>query len=130
MISTSEVGTSEAETKILLELQRRKLNIGLKYQFPIRLNEEKYGIPFTIADFYYPCINLAIFLDGEPHEKRARFQKDEKIDEALKEKGIRVLRFSYETPISDTCVKEIVDTIEKILDKSLIYYILRNSKNS
>jgi len=124
MISTEQIGTSEAETKLLIELQKRGLNKGLMYQYAIALDEKKYGVKFTVIDFYYPYLGLAIYLDGEPHERLVHSEKDNLIDKALEDIGIRVLRFSHETPITISRVKEIADAIEKILRESVLYSFL------
>jgi len=123
MINTEQIGTSEAETKLLIELQKRGLNKGLMYQYAIALDEKKYGVKFTVVDFYYPYLGLAIYLDGEPHEKLAHSEKDNLIDKALEDIGIRVLRFSHETPITISRVKEIVDAIEKEVKKDGLYFL-------
>lgn len=109
---------ANAEIKVFNELQRRGLNKFLETQRVFSFFWQTEGIHATIIDYYWqPPINLAVFLDGPPHLKQNQEVKDEKVDDALKRRGIRVLRISYKPPTTKKGITEIVDQIEKEVKK-------------
>lgn len=59
----------------------------------------------TAADFYFPDKKLAVFCDGKEFHDN---EKDKKIDDKLKELGIKTVRFTG---------KEISEKLEDVLDK-------------
>ena len=106
-----------AEIHLMVELQRRGLTWFLETQKPFRFDFKEDLVHGTIVDcFWNPPFNLAVFLDGEPvHNRRVQSFRDECVDEALRKRGIKVLRFTYKPPIRKSRLKEIVDEIEKTL---------------
>jgi very-short-patch-repair endonuclease len=86
------------------ELRNRKLN-GIKFfrQHPITYGFYKSYL-FFVADFYCAEHKFIIELDGKYHEHQK--EKDQSREEAIKEKGLRVLRIKNEEMKSIEKVKE------------------------
>jgi len=97
---------SKAETILFLALQQRGLTNGMTSDRGIVLEA-------TYPDFYWPTKGLAIYLDGPSHQRENQRLKDERIDENLRKKGIKVLRFSYKPPLTKQRLAEILDQIEE-----------------
>ena len=77
-------------------------------------------LPFTVPDLLFgkgidPIV--PVYLDGQPHEKAGVMNRDQKINQLWAERGIVPLRFPYKAPLSDVRKMEIVDVIEKELQK-------------
>lgn len=77
---------TDAENSLWLKLRRKQLR---GYQFYRQKIIGKY-----IVDFYCPKANLVIELDGAHHYSETVKPKDRVRDEILREKGLKVLRFS------------------------------------
>ena len=111
---------SNAEYQILNELTIRGLGKHLEssvaggghgFHFIYQMD----GCFGCVPDFYYGSRHqLAIFIDGTVHIRRE--PTDLLIDEALKRRGIRVLRFPYNPPLRKSRLIEIVDEIEENLN--------------
>jgi len=77
---------TDAENMLWAKLRRKQLK-GLPFY------REKIIGKF-IVDFYCPKANLVIELDGGQHYSESGQAKDRARDDALREMGIKVLRFS------------------------------------
>ncbi|MCB1812561.1 MAG: DUF1998 domain-containing protein [Candidatus Competibacteraceae bacterium] len=67
-------------------------------QLGLRLpSEAQYKIPgyYSQPDFYYSESNVAIFIDGPPHDRPSQISKDEETTQALMELGYIVIRFHH-----------------------------------
>lgn len=82
---------------------------------------DAYGdrLPFTIPDLLFMTRqrDLPVYLDGPPHERSGVQARDERINKLWAERGVIPLRFSYKPPLSKERKMEIVDVIEKELQK-------------
>ena len=77
---------TDAENRLWLKLRRKELKGYTFYRQKI--------IGKYIVDFYCPKANLVIELDGGQHYSEIGQAKDRIRDDALREMGIKVLRFS------------------------------------
>ncbi len=77
---------TDAENRLWLRLRRKQLR-----GFPVYRQKI---IGKYIVDFYCPKANLVIELDGGQHYSETGKAKDGARDDALREMGIKVLRFS------------------------------------
>src|SRR4030066_619012 len=77
---------TDAENTLWLKLRRKQLRGHQSYRQKI--------IGKYIVDFYCPKANLVIELDGGQHYSETGKAKDSIREDALKEMGIKVLRFS------------------------------------
>ncbi len=77
---------TDAEKMLWLKLRRKQLKGHPFYRQKI--------IGKYIVDFYCPKANLMIELDGGQHYSETGKAKDRTRDDALREMGIKVLRFS------------------------------------
>ena len=77
---------TDAEKMLWLKLRRKQLKGHPFYRQKI--------IGKYIVDFYCPKANLMIELDGGQHYSETGKAKDRTRDDALREVGIKVLRFS------------------------------------
>jgi len=78
--------TTDAERMLWQKLRRKQLKGHPFYRQKI--------VGTYIVDFYCPKANLVIELDGSQHYSEAGKTKDSIRDDALREMGIKVLRFS------------------------------------
>ncbi|MET0063031.1 MAG: DEAD/DEAH box helicase [Candidatus Thiodiazotropha endolucinida] len=60
-------------------------------------SEAQYRIPgyYSQPDFYYGESNVAVFIDGPPHDEPGQIRKDEETTQALMEMGYVVIRFHH-----------------------------------
>ncbi|MBR2296862.1 MAG: DUF559 domain-containing protein [Clostridia bacterium] len=75
-------------------------------KLPINVNRQKVILNY-IVDFYIPCARLVIELDGSQHYEESAQKADEKRDEALRELGILVLRYTnhqIQKSFKDVCM--------------------------
>lgn len=100
---TRDYSTSNAENEIRDEL-------AIKGYMPE--TQHRFYKLVTSADFWYPNIRLAIFLDGEQVHKDKEFEDMDKRD-FVRSRGCTVRVFSYHAPMSQKRKKEI---IAKIID--------------
>ena len=61
----------------------------------------------TIADFYFPDVNLAIFIDGEQIHQNKELQDSSKRD-FVRSQGCTVREISYKYPLTKKRLAEIV----------------------
>jgi len=105
-----KVAVSNAEVEVLQELSRRGL-------YP---ESQKYiCLHKCIPDFYFDSQQLCIFIDGPPHAKPRRIDRDDGIDELLRKRGFKVARFGYKGKLSQERLKAIVDEIEKLCKEGI-----------
>lgn len=110
------VRESKAELDVFIELQQRGLTTHLKTNIGFEFNSDVDGVHGTVPDFYFGSpYHYAVYLDGPPHEKSRRMDKDELIVKALERRGIQVDRFRYRSPLSKRRKMEICDKIEQKL---------------
>lgn len=78
------------------QLEQRWLNeletLGLRLP-----SDAQYRIPgyFAQPDFYYSESNVAVFIDGPPHDEPDQLRKDEEVTRGLMEMGYIVIRFHH-----------------------------------
>lgn len=60
-------------------------------------SDAQYQIPgyYAQPDFYYNETNVAVFIDGPPHDEPDQLRKDEEITQGLMEMGYIVIRFHH-----------------------------------
>ena len=75
--------------------EEKKLWFGLLKKLPITVNRQKV-IGNYIVDFYIASVKLVIETDGKQHLTREHSAKDRDRDDALRERGISILRYSNE----------------------------------
>ena len=73
--------------------QERHLWYDFLKQLPVTVHRQKVYGPF-ILDFYIPCANLVIELDGSQHFEEAGKASDRERDLYLQERQLTVLRYS------------------------------------
>ena len=98
-----QVPVSNAEQDVLIELATRNLHPE---------SQQRICLYSCKPDFYFPDLKLCIFIDGPPHQKARRIDRDNGIDELLRKRGFKVARFSYKNSLSQQRLGEIVDAIE------------------
>ncbi|HLD70881.1 MAG TPA: NUMOD3 domain-containing DNA-binding protein [Negativicutes bacterium] len=110
-LSSGSLRNRSTSIELKIEAELLKRSIEHKKQFPL--------IGMTVVDFYLPQYNIVIYADGEFWhkskwaEKQGTFQKDEKQNRVLAEKGYKVFRFS-ESAINQSankCVSIVIDYI-------------------
>ena len=116
------VQVSRAEMMVLNELVRRRLTRNLETQKGFQFILHMDAVAGTTVDFYWNApYRLAAFVDGVkvqhgyPKLHLRHGERDDKITEALRNRGIKVLRFPYEPPLSKSKLMEISDQIEEAL---------------
>ena len=95
---TRDYSVSNAEMDIQAALNKHGLFPDTQHPF--------YKL-ITKADFYFPQVNMAVFIDGEQIHAKREF-KDEEIDYQLRNRGVFVRRHTYKAPITQKRLKEIV----------------------
>ena len=132
-----QVSVSRMEDLVHIEIARRK---GLLKRLrlrntviiltdpPILMLEEKVTkdmlirdgerVAFTVPDFIFDTPNkpmpLPVYLDGPPHKRRGRKNRDDKIDDLLRKLGFDPLRLPYSKPSKKKAV-QMVNFIEEAL---------------
>ena len=81
---------SDLEREWLNELETSKLRLPSDAQLLL----EEFG---TRPDFFYREQSVAIYVDGRHHDLPDRAKRDQNQEELLESKGIRVIRFRYDT---------------------------------
>ena len=56
-------------------------------------------------DFYFPCMNLDLEIDGTTHLKEERVLRDKERDEALRSSGFIVRRIFFDDDYDDLEIK-------------------------
>jgi len=101
---------SQAEIAVFNELSKAGLTSGMVTQKTIILKS-------TIPDFCWMNKRKIVYLDGAPVHSSDKQQKhDNEIDELLEAQGWEVLRISYQPPITEKGLAEILATIKAFLD--------------
>lgn len=109
--------SSNAERTIFQELQSRHLCQHMTTQEPFTFDLEADMVPGTTIDFYWHHPHrYAVFIDGPHHDKVRQGRKDEAINLALKKRGVKVERFSYNVPLRKFRLKQICDRIQTVLN--------------
>jgi hypothetical protein len=93
-------------SKAELEIQAA---LGKEMLFP--LTQHPFCLQQTKPDFYFPGVNLAIYIDGQQvHQKREA--KDEELRRLLEKRhGCIVRSYSYKAPLTKKRLREIVEHI-------------------
>jgi len=94
---------SNAELKIFAEINKDK-TVSV-------MTQQEFCLVSTKPDFYFPDVNLAIYVDGEQvHRKREA--KDTELRRLLKKRfGCTIRSYSYKAPITKKRLNEIVEAI-------------------
>jgi very-short-patch-repair endonuclease len=85
--------STDAEHALWSRLRRHRMGPRFRRQHTVG--------PYTL-DFYCPAARLAIELDGGQHYEQAQRERDERRDQWLAERGIRVLRYSDRDALLET----------------------------
>ena len=64
----------------------------------------------TVADFYFPDVNLAVFIDGEQIHQNKELQDSSKRD-FVRSQGCTVRVYTYKSPLTKKRLAEIVSQI-------------------
>ena len=100
---------SNAEMEVFRALSAEGLTEGMVTQQPIILKA-------TTPDFAWFSKRKAVYLDGvQAHSKSE--EHDLEIDELLKAKGWSVLRISYDPPLTQNQLREIISQVKEALGK-------------
>ena len=101
---------SRAEIEVFKELSKNGFTRGMVTQKTIVLKS-------TVPDFCWLNKRKAVYLDGkQAHSKDIQKERDEEIRDLLEKKGWRVLRLSYDPPITKKELKEIVKKIKEFIE--------------
>jgi very-short-patch-repair endonuclease len=101
---------SNAEISLFKALSVAGLTSGMITQKTIVLKA-------TIPDFCWPEKRKIVYLDGlQVHSGDEQQERDEEIKEMLEKQGWDVLRISYQPPLTELSLKDILATIKRFLD--------------
>ena len=96
------VKVSAAEIAIHQRLNRKGL-------FP--MTQKPFCLQQTIPDFFFPGVNLAIYIDGE-QVHRNKEEKDQELRRLLNKRyGCKIRSYRYKAPITKAKLQKIVATI-------------------
>jgi len=80
------------------------------------VTQQRIILKSTVPDFTWLNKHKAIYLDGvQVHSSDKAQQRDEEIDNLMGLQGWDVLRISYDAPLSNTRLQEIMVAIKKFL---------------
>jgi len=99
---TIDYSISNAE----IEIQKELYNKGLESFY---CQKQFYKL-VTVADFYFPDVNLAVFIDGEQVHQNKEIQDSSKRD-FVRSQGCTVREISYKAPLTKKRLAQIVDQI-------------------
>jgi len=100
---------SKAEIEVFKALSATGLTKNMVTQQRIILKS-------TVPDFAWLNKRKAVYLDGiQVHSKDKAQQRDEEIDALMDLQGWDVLRISYNAPLSNTRLQEIMVSIKKFI---------------
>jgi very-short-patch-repair endonuclease len=101
------MSSTDAEARVWFVLRNRSL--GAKFR------RQATAGPYTL-DFYCPCLQLAVEIDGSQHRDDAGLRYDAERDAALAAAGIKVLRFSNQEALAATesVAIAILDEVERL----------------
>lgn len=101
---------SKAEIEVFKSLSTLGLTHGMVTQKTIVLKS-------TIPDFCWPEKRKAVYLDGsQVHSGDKQEDWDEEVCELLEAKGWETLRLSYDPPLSEQKLAEIVAAIRRFVN--------------
>ena len=101
---------SKAEMAVFQALSTAGLTSGMVTQKTIILKS-------TIPDFCWTNKRKIVYLDGTPvHSSDKQQERDNEIDKLLEAQGWDVLRISYQPPLTEKGMKEIMATIKRFLN--------------
>ncbi|MDR0493859.1 MAG: endonuclease domain-containing protein [Nitrososphaerota archaeon] len=102
---------SQAEIDVFCELSKQGLITGMTTQKMLMLK-------VTYPDFCWTEQKKAVYLDGTPVYCTDRAERrDAEIDELLEPRGWRVLRISYDPPMTKKALPEVTMQIKQFLGK-------------
>ncbi len=102
---------SKGELQVFRALSGAGLTGGMITQRPIVLKA-------TIPDFCWPEKRKIVYLDGlQVHSSDEQQEHDEEVRKLLEAKGWDVLRISYEPPLTDAKLEEVLEMIRCFLSK-------------
>jgi len=100
---------SNAEVEVFKALSASGLTKGMVTQKTIVLKS-------TIPDFCWLDKRKAVYLDGlQAHSKDKQQEWDQEVCELLEAKGWKVLRITYEPPLTEKNLHEILATIKRFI---------------
>ena len=101
---------SKAEIEVFKALSASGLTKGMVTQRTIVLKS-------TIPDFCWLDKRKVVYLDGaEAHSGDKQQEWDEEVSNLLEEQGWEVLRIPYDPPLSEKCLREVLEQIRRFLD--------------
>jgi very-short-patch-repair endonuclease len=101
---------SKAEIEVFKALSASGLINGMVTQKTIVLKS-------TVPDFCWPSKRKAVYLDGlQVHSGDKQQTRDAEICRLMEDQGWDVLRISYEPPLTEKNLQEILAAIERFLD--------------
>jgi very-short-patch-repair endonuclease len=101
---------SKAEIEVFKALSTLGLTEGMVTQKTIVLKS-------TVPDFCWPDKRKAVYLDGgQVHSGDKQEEWDEEVCELLEAKGWETLRISYDPPLGEEKLADIVSTIKRFLN--------------
>jgi len=93
---------SKAEIEIMQELQKHSLHF---------MTQQEFCLQSTTPDFFFPDVNMAVYLDGE-QVHRNKEERDMELRRLLKKRhGCKVRSYTYKAPITKAKLEEIVGSI-------------------
>jgi very-short-patch-repair endonuclease len=103
---------SNAEIEVFKALSLAGLAGGMVTQKPIILKT-------TIPDFCWLNKKKIVYLDGIPvHSSDKQQERDKEVSDLLSAQGWDVLRISYEPPLTESALQQIVAKIKQFLNVS------------
>ena len=97
--------------RMLWERLRRKQILGVQFY------RQKALLDY-IVDFYAPCVQLVVEVDGSQHMDQSGSDRDEERDAKLREQGLTILRFNNLEVLQQTNV--VVEAIYEVVEGSLL----------
>lgn len=110
--------STKSEVLLWERLKWKQLNYRFNRQAPVYLfTENSWLHRYIIADFYCKEKNLIIELDWEYHNVKETYFLDKKKEELLKQKNIKVIRFTNDELYND--ISSVVDRINVYINKAI-----------
>jgi very-short-patch-repair endonuclease len=111
------LGSKESweQRKAMMSPQHSKMEELILQKLEVKpvVTDRSFCLQSTTPDFYFPSHNLAVYLDGQPHEGRE--DRDEALTSLLEKRhGLRVLRIKY----SGTSEAEQSRVLKEITERS------------
>ncbi len=100
---------SKAEIEVFKALSASGLTNGMVTQKTIILKS-------TVPDFCWPDKRKAVYLDGlQVHSGDKQEEWDKEVCELLEAKGWETLRVTYDPPLNEQKLSEIIEAIKRLL---------------